>query len=149
MSELTVGPDTQVTLNFSIELLDGAVVDSNFGKPPATFVVGDGNLLPGFEEALFGMTAGEEKSMRLTQDQAFGPTNPDNVQRIALDQFAEEPSPGLIVSFADAAGSELPGVVDRIEGDQVYVDFNHPLAGREIVFRAAVVAVVPAPEKLQ
>ena len=56
--QLSIGPDTQVTLHFAIELEDGSLVDSTFDKTPATFIVGDGNLLPGFEQALFGLTQG-------------------------------------------------------------------------------------------
>lgn len=149
MSVLTIGPDTQVTLHFAIEFTDGATVDSTFNKTPATFVVGDGNLLPGFEEALFGLKAGDEDAMTLPPEKAFGPRNPDNLQRIGLDSFEETPTEGLIVSFADAAGSELPGVVERVEGDQVYVDFNHPLAGRDLIFKVSILSVIPAPEKLQ
>lgn len=149
MSELTIGPDTQVTLHFSIVLKGGAEVDSNFNKAPATFVVGDGNLLPGFEQALFGLKAGDETTLDIEPHQGFGMPNPDNVQRIPRANFDDDISPGLMVSFADANGSELPGVIDRIEGEQVYVDFNHPLAGRDLEFKVAILAVNPAPEAIQ
>lgn len=149
MTALTIGPDTQVTLHFAIEFPEGGTVDSTFNKTPATFVVGDGNLLPGFEAALHGLKPGDETAVTLSPEKAFGPRNPDNIQRIGLESFEETPSEGLIVSFADAAGSELPGVVDRVEGDQVYVDFNHPLAGRELIFKVSILSVIPAPEKLQ
>lgn len=151
MSELTIGPDTQVTLHFAIELEDGARVDSTFDKSPATFVVGDGNLLPGFERALFGLKAGDEQRLPIRPEDGFGQPNPDNVQRMPLDSFAEDAdlSPGMMMSFADANGSELPGVIDRVENDQVYVDFNHPLAGRKLTFQVAILAVNPAPEAIQ
>ncbi len=149
MSELTISADTQVTLHFSIALKGGAEVDSTFNKTPATFVVGDGNLLPGFERALFGLKAGDEASLDIAPHEGFGQPNPDNVQRMPLANFNDELSPGLMLSFADANGSELPGVVDRIEGDDVYVDFNHPLAGQDLVFKVAILAVHPAPGAVQ
>ncbi|MGB0957114.1 MAG: FKBP-type peptidyl-prolyl cis-trans isomerase [Litorivicinus sp.] len=149
MSELTISADTQVTLHFSIALKGGAEVDSTFNKTPATFVVGDGNLLPGFERALFGLKAGDEASLDIAPHEGFGQANPDNVQRMPLANFNDELSPGLMLSFADANGSELPGVVDRIEGDDVYVDFNHPLAGQDLVFKVAILAVHPAPGAVQ
>lgn len=61
MNDLTIGPGTQVTLHFALELEDGSVVDSNFDREPVTFVMGDGNLLPGFEEALLGLQAADEQ----------------------------------------------------------------------------------------
>jgi len=151
VSELTIGPDTQVTLHFAIELADGALVDSTFNKTPATFVVGDGNLLPGFEQALFGLKMGDEERLQIKPELGFGQPNPDNIQRMPLSGFDPEAdlSPGMMMSFADANGSELPGVIDRIEGEQVYVDFNHPLAGRDLYFKVSILAVNPAPEKLQ
>jgi len=151
VSELPIGPDTQVTLHFAIELEDGAQVDSTFNKTPATFIVGDGNLLPGFEKALFGLKAGDEASLPIAPEHGFGQPNPDNIQRMPLDSFAADTdlTPGMMMSFADANGSELPGVIDRVEDNQVYVDFNHPLAGRELTFKVAILAVNPAPEALQ
>ncbi len=151
MSELPIGPDTQVTLHFAIELDDGALVDSTFNKTPATFVVGDGNLLPGFERALFGLTVGAEERLPIAPQDGFGQPNPDNIQRMPKDSFASDTdlTPGMMMSFADANGSELPGVIDRVEGDQVYVDFNHPLAGRALTFKVAILAVNPAPEAIQ
>lgn len=151
MSELTIGPDTQVTLHFAIELEDGAQVDSTFNKSPATFVVGDGNLLPGFERALFGLKAGDEERLPISPENGFGQPNPDNIQRIPVDSFAADTdlTPGMMMSFADANGSELPGVIDRVENGQVYVDFNHPLAGRALTFQVSILAVNPAPEAIQ
>ncbi|QGG80901.1 peptidylprolyl isomerase [Litorivicinus lipolyticus] len=149
MSELTISADTQVTLHFAISLKGGHEVDSTFNKTPATFVVGDGNLLPGFEQALFGLKSGDEASLDIAPHQGFGQPNPDNVQRMSRATFDEDLSPGLMLSFADANGSELPGVVDRIDGDDVYVDFNHPLAGRDLVFKVAILAVNPAPNAVQ
>ena len=149
--QLSIGPDTQVTLHFAIELEDGSLVDSTFDKTPATFIVGDGNLLPGFEQALFGLTQGAEERLLIKPEHGFGQPNPDNVQRMRVDDFDPETdlSAGMMLSFADANGSELPGVIDRVEGDQVYVDFNHPLAGRDLFFKVSILAVNPAPEAIQ
>ena len=63
MSEQRIGPERQVTLHFAIKLESGDVVDSTFDKQPATFKVGDGNLLPGFEQALYGLKAGDKRSL--------------------------------------------------------------------------------------
>ncbi len=141
-----IGPDTRVTLHFAIKLEDGSVVDSNFDKTPATFEVGDGNLLPGFEQALFGLEAGARKEMTLSPEQGFGMSNPNNIQQMSTQDFDSQIKlqPGLMLSFADANRSELPGMIKSIEGDQVEVDFNHPLAGKTLLFDVHIIEVVPS-----
>jgi FKBP-type peptidyl-prolyl cis-trans isomerase SlpA len=133
---LTVGEGTRVFLNFSLTLEDGAVVDSNFGGQEVCFVVGDGSLLPAFERCLFGLCGGETGQFALLPEDAFGMPNPANVQELDRDDFDEdlELAHGLVISFADAAGGELPGVVVEFDDEVVSVDFNHPLAGRSILF---------------
>ncbi len=142
MSEQLIGPGKKVTLHFAIKLEDGGIVDSTFDKSPATFSVGDGNLLEGFELALHGLKAGDESTLRIAPEQAFGMPNPNNVQTIARDQFnGMELEPGLMISFADAGQSELPGVVRSFDDEQVSVDFNHPLAGRTLYFEVSILEV--------
>ncbi len=141
-TKVPIGPGTRVTLNFSIRLDDGELIDSTNGRA-AVFEVGDGNLLPGFERALFGMVAGARQSLHLVPDKAFGSHNPENVQMMKRSAFGDEiePSVGLIVSFADQQKAELPGVVNRLVGELVEVDFNHPLAGRTIGFDVEILQV--------
>ncbi|RDE18494.1 peptidylprolyl isomerase [Motiliproteus coralliicola] len=141
MSAVTVGPGTRVSLHFTIEMEDGQVVDSTREKSPASFEFGDGNLLPGFEKALEGLSAKEQARLRIAPEQGFGMPNPNNVQRFSVNDFNEmELEPGLMISFADPSG-ELPGVVQSIEGDKVMVDFNHPLAGRMLFFDVEILSV--------
>lgn len=143
MSDLRVGPNTRVTLHFSLTMEDGQVIDSNFERSPATFTVGDGSLLDGFEKKLFGMAAGSEREVKVLPEEGFGQRNPNNIQQFTRKDFAAdlELVEGMVISFADAAQTELPGVVAALEGDNVSVDFNHPLAGRTIVFKAKVLTV--------
>lgn len=145
MSSVVVGPGTQVTLHFTLKLDDGSVVDSTRESSPATFTVGDGNLLESFERLLFGMTAGDENSFNIDPEQGFGQRNPNNIQEIPRSAFAPdmELSEGLVVSFADAANQEVPGVIQEFNDDLVTVDFNHPLAGRNLIFDVEIIAVEP------
>lgn len=145
MRELAIGPGTKITLHFAVQLDNGDMVDSNFERDPAIFTVGDGNLLPGFEKALFGMLEGEHKTLVIKPEDGFGQRNPNNIQEIARSQFSPELelSEGLMLSFADAQKTELPGVVQRYDDDVVVVDFNHPLAGRDILFEVAILKIEP------
>ncbi len=140
--EQRIGAATQVTLHFAIKLENGDVVDSTFDKQPATFTVGDGNLLPGFEQALYGLKAGDKRSLSITQEQGFGQPNPQNVQVMPRSQFKDmQLAEGLLVIFSDAANAELPGMVQSFDDNQVSVDFNHPLAGKTLCFEVEIIAV--------
>ncbi len=135
-TSVPVSEGTRVYLNFSLSLEDGSEIDSNFAGDPVDYVVGDGSLLPGFERAIFGMSAGERHIFSVEPENAFGMPNDSNVQEIPRDQFDDdaELEIGLMFYFADAGGGEVPGLVVSIEDDWVTVDFNHPLAGRTILF---------------
>lgn len=143
--ELRIGPDKEVTLHFALKLENGDVVDSTFDKQPATFKVGDGNLLPGFEAALYGFKAGDRRSLQIGPENAFGQPNPQNVQVMPRGQFqGMELSEGLLIIFNDAANAELPGVVKAFDEQQVTIDFNHPLAGKTLSFDVEIIEVRPA-----
>ncbi len=144
MSELFIAPDRRVTLHFALKLENGDIIDSTFDKAPATFTIGDGSLLPGFERKLFGLRKGSREQFHLLPEDAFGQPNPNNVQRFKRDQFdpALELHKGLVISFADASKAELPGVVSEFDAQHVVVDFNHPLAGKTIMFDVEIVEVV-------
>ncbi|MWV11769.1 FKBP-type peptidyl-prolyl cis-trans isomerase [Pseudomonas sp. R-28-1W-6] len=145
MTEQRIGPDREVTLHFALKLANGDVVDSTFDKQPATFKVGDGNLLPGFEAALFGFKAGDKRVVQVEPENAFGQPNPQNVQVMPRSQFQDmELSEGLLVIFNDAANAELPGVVKAFDDAQVTIDFNHPLAGKTLNFEVEIIEVRPA-----
>ncbi|WP_372610110.1 FKBP-type peptidyl-prolyl cis-trans isomerase [Halomonas sp.] len=145
MSDYRIDEGMDVTLHFTLKLEDGTVVDSTHDKAPATFQVGDGNLPPGFEHPLKGLTAGASGTFDITPEHAFGQHNPQNVQMLKRDDFKDlPPEVGAVVSFADANGNELPGVIKAIHERQVEVDFNHPLAGRTLTFEVEVIDVKPA-----
>ncbi len=146
MESLSVGVGTEITLHFALHLSDGQVVDSNMEGQPATFVFGDGNLLPGFEEVLVGMTAGGEATFSVPPEKGFGQPNPNNVQTIPRESFQNTPDlqEGLVIGFSDAGGGELPGVVKSFNDEEVEIDFNHPLAGETIRFHVKILSVKPA-----
>lgn len=139
---LNIAEGTQVTLNFALKLSDGSVIDSTFDKAPATFRVGDGKLLPGFEKAIFGLKAGDSDTFVITPEHGFGQSNPNNIQQFPREQFADiDLIEGLMLSFADAQKAETPGVVKAFDDEEVSIDFNHPLAGRNVHFQVEIIDV--------
>jgi FKBP-type peptidyl-prolyl cis-trans isomerase SlpA len=142
MTDIRIGQNTQVTLHFALHLEDGNTVDSTFDKAPATFKVGDGSLLPGFENALFGLKAGDKRDLSVPPENAFGQPNPQNLQVMPRNQFQDmELAEGLLVIFNDAANTELPGIVKAFDEQQVTVDFNHPLSGKTLRFEVQIIDV--------
>src|SRR5699024_6951664 len=140
---LTVGPQREITLHFAVLRMRGEELDSTFGKESATFVCGDEFLPERSERSLLGLKAGDKRSVFLSPAEAFGEPNPDNVQYFRREEFADqdELALGLVIQFTDAAKSELPGVVIAVDDEWVTVDFNHPLAGRELTFEVEIVEV--------
>ena len=145
----------QITLHFSLALPGGDTIDSNFDKKPVSFRLGDGQMLPGFEQVLLGLRAGEELEATLDAKEAFGERNPRNEQVFPLEKFEHllkddlvPTQVGSVVSFKDPGGFDLPGVVKAIGENSVSVDFNHPLAGKAILFTARIVSVLPPEEQV-
>lgn len=141
MSELTIGPGRKVTMHFAIKLEDGQIIDSNFDKAPVEFEVEDGNIPDGFESALTGLKVGDHVELTIAPERGFGQHNPSNIQRMKRADFkGMDLEPGLVVSFQEPGG-EIPGVVVEFDDANVSVDFNHPLAGKTLIFEVKVLQV--------
>lgn len=138
-----ISAQTRARFFFSLSLQDGSVIDSCFGATPVQCTPGDGNLLPAFDSCLLGLRVGDKRQFVVPAEDAFGKRQDANLKRIPRERFSQdiELIEGLVVSFAAAEGGELPGVIHRLMGEMVEVDFNHPLAGRDIVFDVEIVDV--------
>ena len=136
---------SRISLHFALLMPGGEEIDTTRRGKPAALTLGDGNLLPGFESALLGLSAGDDAQLIVPAEQAFGERVEANVRLLAKTLFAEftseEPlEPGLVVSF-QAPDGELPGVVMAVYEDTVQVDFNHPLSGSDITFDVSILSV--------
>ncbi|MBR9885078.1 MAG: peptidylprolyl isomerase [Oceanospirillales bacterium] len=141
MSEQAVGPGKSISLNFAIKLQDGQIVDSNFDRDPVSFTFGDGNIPEGFEQAMLGLKAGEHVELTIAPERGFGQHNPSNIQVMSRNGFDDmELEPGLVIAFKEPGG-EIPGVITEFNDERVVVDFNHPLAGKTLLFEVRINAV--------
>lgn len=138
---------SQVELHFEVSLENGTLIDSTYNRPkPVTLVIGDGSLLEGFEKVLMNLTAGDTRTAHLSPDEAFGQWNADNVQHFSPVQFARAggvPQVGMLVEFEDKSRTTLAGVVSHVSDDDIEVDFNHPLAGQNVLFKVQIFKVIP------
>jgi len=105
--------------------------------------MGHGDVTDGMELALYGLKEGDKQTLTLTPEQGFGIRDEDNIHDMPLSDFPEDlpPKIGLSYSFESPDGDEIPGTVVSIKGDDAEIDFNHPLAGQEIVFTVNILGV--------
>ena len=140
-----IAQGSQVSLHFSVSLENGMEIDNTRSRTePVSLTIGDGNLLEGFEKALLGLRAGDRRTVHLPPEDAFGPWNPDNIQTFDTVKFGARPELNQVVEFEDKAKTTLAGVVKSVTDDVTEVDFNHPLAGRNVVFEVEIARVTPA-----
>jgi len=136
-------PGSRVRLHLSLAFTDGTEALSTFGEEPLECELGDGTLMPGMELALYGLRAGDTQTLTLGPEQAYGPHDDQLVQELPRNDFPAglEPEPGQVIGFSTPGGEEAPGTILAVEEDRVQVDFNHPLAGHEVVFRVEILEV--------
>ena len=136
-----------VKLHFEVSLENGTIIDSTFNRDaPVSLTIGDESLLPGFGQVLMNLRAGDTRTAHLEPEQAFGEWNPENIQHFSRTQFAlvaDNPEIGMMVEFEDKGKNTLPGTISAIDDDQVEVDFNHPLAGQDVLFKVKIFKVTP------
>ena len=131
---MKVGQDKVVTIRYTLQV-EGEVLDQG----ELSYLHGHRNLIPGLEEALEGREEGEAFQAHVPAEKAYGPHDPEGVQVVPGAQFYAQ----------DMEGNPMPLTVVAVEGEEVTVDFNHPLAGKDLDFQVEVVKVREAtPEEL-
>jgi len=142
---LPVAKDTVVTLNYTGTLKDGTVFDTSVGKTPLIFVAGEGKMIPGFEKEIMGMKPGQEKTFTIPAADAYGEPNKDLIVDVPRTQFpaSMDIKEGMHVARQSAQGP-IPGVITKVGADTVTVDFNSPLAGKDLTFKVNIVSVTKA-----
>lgn len=142
---LSIGPGCQVSMHFTLSLADGTVADSSVGHDPISFILGDGSMIHGLEMALYGLKAGDQQCLSIEPRDAFGFPDPDNIHDMPREEFPADVDlkPGLIMSFSTPSGEEIPGAIMEVNEAMVKVDFNHPLAGHEIIFEVEILEIRP------
>ena len=134
MAEVKAG-DT-VHLHYTGTLLDGTTFDSSEGRDPLSFVVGSGQIIPGLDVAIPGMTVGEKKVVKIGADDAYGQVNPDMRQSVPREGIpADIPLEiGTQLQMQTPDGQALPVTVVEADDATVTLDANHPLAGKDLQF---------------
>ncbi len=138
-----VAGDT-VRVHYTGTLEDGTEFDSSRDRDPIEFVLGAGQVIPGFENAVAGMEPGETKTFTIPADEAYGPHRPELVHRIPRAQVPAEVTlaPGARLEARDQGGRRVVLTVIEVTDEEAVLDANHPLAGKDLTFQIELVAVV-------
>lgn len=141
MTEVKSG-DT-VHIHYTGTLNDGTVFDSSEGRDPLKFEVGSGQIIPGLDTAIPGMTVGDKKVVEVPADQAYGPVDPNARQQVPREGIpADIPlDPGTQLQVQTETGQVLPVTVLEVTEEHVTLDANHALAGKDLTFDIELVAI--------
>lgn len=125
-----------VKVHYTGKLNDGSVFDSSEGRDPLEFTVGEGQVIPGFEDAVVGMTIGDIKTITIPADQAYGPHHEGMVVEVGKEQLPPEfdPQIGDQLQMQHPSGQVLVVNVTEVSDETITLDGNHPLAGKDLTF---------------
>ena len=139
---MAIEKDKVVSIDYTLTGDNGQVLDSSNGREPLAYLHGAGNIIPGLESALEGKDEGDELNVQIPPDQAYGQRDERMVQPVPRTAFqgVADIQPGMQFQAQTNAGPRLITVVG-VEGDQVTIDANHPLAGATLKFDVKVVNV--------
>ena len=136
----------QVILEYDGSLADGKAVDSSVDSGPLEFKVGSGNVFPGFEKGVLDMAVGEAKTITLAPEEAYGLQDEKLLHTIKKELVGNnvDPKPGMILGMTierEGGQHKIPALVVDVKGDKVTIDFNHPLAGKTLVYQLTLKAI--------
>lgn len=138
-----VGENSDVEISFSLSIFEGPVVEATEEGETFRFNIGDGTFLSKLDELLIGLEVGTTGTFTIPPDDAFGQRSAENIQTMNCSDFPADMAleEGHVIGFNTPTGEEVPGKVEKVEGDKVVIDFNHPLAGLFVVFKAKIEAI--------
>jgi FKBP-type peptidyl-prolyl cis-trans isomerase SlyD len=146
-----IADDVVVTLKYSVSVA-GQVVESSADDNPIQFIQGRGDVIPGLENALYGLSVGDQKEFNVAPEDGYGEADPDAIAKIPKAEFPPEIplQPGVELRLKDEQGDELEAQIVTVEDEIVRLNFNHPLAGKELLFAIQVIDFRKAtPEELE
>ncbi|MBW2734757.1 MAG: peptidylprolyl isomerase [Deltaproteobacteria bacterium] len=148
MSNVSVAADQIVSIHYSLEDAESSeALDSSGGGAPLEYLHGRGQLVPGLEKALEGKDAGEKLEVKIPPEEAYGVVDAERIIKVPRENFDEDVEVGQAVQAATPDGHPIRLRVTAVEGDEITLDANHPLAGRTLAFSVEIVAVRPATEE--
>ena len=133
-----------VRIHYTGTLDDGTQFDTSAGQEPLEFALGAGQVIPGFDAAVEGMTVGDKKSVSIEPDQAYGQRHDQLVQEVAKSALPDEidAQVGMALQGHGPDGQVTHFFVSAVDDDTITLDANHPLAGQQLNFDIELVEIV-------
>ena len=137
-----------LTLHYRLASSEGEDIVSTFAENPATLQLGQGQVAPFLEACLMGLPEGVHQTFDLPPERAFGPRNPELLQRLSRSVLDKNSVPGDdyaigdLVEFAAPSGGQFAGVLREIDEETALFDFNHPLAGQSLQFEVKIIGIL-------
>jgi FKBP-type peptidyl-prolyl cis-trans isomerase SlyD len=150
-ANLTVEDGMVVGLDYTLRLDDGEVIDTSSGDDPLEFLQGEGQIIPGLEQELYGMAVGDAKRVTVAPADGYGDYDSQAFETVPPDAFPPdlELTEGMRLHMRDQSGEVFEVYVAEIGDDGVLLDFNHPLAGETLHFDVTIATLRQAtPEEL-
>jgi len=141
----------RVCVHYRGTLDDGTEFDSTFERKPLDFTLGQGEVLPGFDAAVHGMQKGEEKTITVAPDEAYGPHRPQLVADVPRSSIPSsvEPRIGMRLKLKSKGGEIIVASVTAITDEMLTLDSNHPLAGQKLTFAITLIEIYPELPRLK
>jgi len=133
--------DKNLVVSMDYELtVDNAVIDSSEENDPIVFLQGVGNIVPGLEKAIQGMKVGESKEVEVKAAEAYGEFDPENFIEVPKNEFPEDIPlvVGTEIGVNDENGDELTAFIEEVDLEKITLNFNHPLAGKDLHFKVKI-----------
>ncbi len=133
-----------VKVQYTGKLQDGTVFDQSEDESPLEFTIGEGKLIPAFEEAVSGMSVGDKKSVDISKDDAYGEPREDLKMDVSKEDLPEDidPQVGMQLQVKNQeTGKDIPVRITEVEEEQITIDANHPLAGQDLTFDIELVEI--------
>lgn len=136
-------PGDTVKIHYTGRLDDGTVFDSSANREPLEFTINEGQVIPGFEQAVVGMSPGESKTEKIPMDRAYGPHREEMVLEVSREQIPPDlqPEVGQQLQIQQPNGQPVAVFVTDVTDAKVTLDANHPLAGEDLTFDIQLVEI--------
>jgi len=131
----------KVKVHYTGTLNDGTVFDSSEGKEPLEFTIGDNQVIPGFENGVKGMNLNDEKTIKIDAKDAYGERDERMVVAVPRSKFPPEIEAGGHLLLKGPEGQRIPAKIKEIKDNEIIIDLNHSLAGKELNFKVKVVEI--------
>jgi FKBP-type peptidyl-prolyl cis-trans isomerase 2 len=141
---MTVQSGNTIKIHYHGRLSDGTTFDSSAGRTPLEFTVGSGQVIKGFDDGVQGMAVGDKKTIEIPFINAYGPEDPSMIIEFPVERLPEDMKPeiGMQLNMNNAEGQQFPVVVTEITDENIILNANHPLAGKDLIFDLELVEIL-------